>query len=308
MTHRFRQTSRQRIAKIALVALVAPLMIGGFASGASAAKLNDSCKRRDLFEVEKITNKTTKKVSYIRCMVSKGSSLHAAKPKFSWQKITKAQFSYSTTKTSSAVRIDGSSTVYPLMAVAAKYFEATTSGKMNISIGISGTGGGMEKFCKGEIDMANASRAMSAKELAECVKNGVTFTEVLVANDGLAVVVNPQNPLTCIKISELKTMWQPATGNSGNGAAKTWADAVPGNTLGALKLYGAGSDSGTFDSFNTFVHGSSSKSRTDYQATENDNVTVKGVAADKNAIGYYGLSYAEENKRVNKALALDKGA
>ena len=241
-------------------------------------------------------------------MVSKGSSLHAAKPKFSWQKITKAQFSYSTTKTSSAVRIDGSSTVYPLMAVAAKYFEATTSGKMNISIGISGTGGGMEKFCKGEIDMANASRAMSAKELAECVKNGVTFTEVLVANDGLAVVVNPKNLLTCIKISELKTMWQPATGNSGNGAAKTWADAVPGNTLGALKLYGAGSDSGTFDSFNTFVHGSSSKSRTDYQATENDNVTVKGVAADKNAIGYYGLSYAEENKRVNKALALDKGA
>jgi phosphate transport system substrate-binding protein len=308
MTHRLRRTSRQRIAKVALVALVAPLMIGSFASGASAAKLNDSCKRKDLFEVEKITNKTTKKVTYIRCMVAKGSSLHAKKPKFAWQKITRGQFAFSTTKTASAVRIDGSSTVYPLMAVAAKYFEATTSGRMNISIGISGTGGGMEKFCKGETDMSNASRPMSASEAAACARNGVTYTEILVANDGLAVVVNPKNPLTCIKISELKTMWNPATGNSGPGAAKTWADAVPGNTLGALKLYGAGSDSGTFDSFNTFVHGSSSKSRTDFQATENDNVTVKGVAADTAALGYYGLSYAEENKATNKALALDKGA
>ena len=308
MTHRFRRTSRQRIAKVALVALVAPLMIGGFASGASAAKLNDSCKRKDLFEVEKITNKTTKRVTYIRCMVSKGSSLHAAKPKFSWQKVTRAQFAYSTTKTTSAVRIDGSSTVYPLMAVAAKYFEATTSGNMNISIGISGTGGGMEKFCKGEIDMANASRAMTSSEAAACAKAGVTFTEILVANDGLAVVVNPKNPLTCIKISELKSMWKPATGKSGPGSAKTWADVIPGNSTGDLVLYGAGSDSGTFDSFNTFVHGSSSTSRTDYQATENDNVTVKGVAAGAAAIGYYGLSYAEENKKVNKAIAIDKGA
>jgi phosphate transport system substrate-binding protein len=307
MTHRFRRTSRQRIAKVALVALVAPLMIGSFASGASAAKLNDSCKRKDLFEVEKITNKTTKKVTYVRCMVAKGSSLHGKNPKFRWQKVTRAQFAYSTTKTNSAVRIDGSSTVYPLMAVAAKYFEATTSGRMNISIGISGTGGGMEKFCKGETDMSNASRAMTSSEAALCARNGVTYTEVLVANDGLAVVVNPKNPLACMKISELKTMWAPATGRSGPGAAKTWADAIPGNTLGALKLYGAGSDSGTFDSFNTFVHNQSATSRTDFQATENDNVTVKGVAADTGALGYYGLSYAEENKKINKALALDKG-
>ena len=303
-----RQALRSRIAKVAVVTLAAPLLVGSFATGASAAKLNDSCKRKDLFEVEKVVNSKTKKTEYIRCMVAKKSSLHAAKPRFTWQKVTKAQFDYSRVGSKSTLRIDGSSTVYPLMAVAAKYFEATTSGNMNISIGISGTGGGMEKFCKGEIDMANASRAMTAAEAANCAKAGVTYTEVLVANDGLAVVVNPRNPLTCIKMTELKAMWAPATGKSGPGAVTTWGQAISGNTTGNLKLYGAGSDSGTFDSFNTFVHGSSSTSRTDYQATENDNVTVKGVAADAAAIGYYGLSYAEENKKVNKALALDKGA
>ena len=103
-------------------------------------------------------------------------------------------------------------------------------------------------------------------------------------------------------------MWKPATGTSGPGSAKTWGDAIAGNTLGDLKLYGAGSDSGTFDSFNTFVHAKSATSRTDYQATENDNVTVAGVKADKNALGYYGLSYAIENASNNKALQLDKGA
>jgi phosphate transport system substrate-binding protein len=113
--------------------------------------------------------------------------------------------------------------------------------------------------------------------------------------------------LNCIKITELKTMWAPATGTSGPGKATQWSDAVPGNTTGALKLYGAGSDSGTFDSFNTFVHGKSATSRTDYQATENDNVTVKGVAAETGAIGYYGLSYAEENAKLNKALQIDNG-
>jgi len=309
MNNSSRQTSRQRIAKVALFALVTPFVIGSFASGASAAKLNDSCKRRDLFSVERVVDAKTKKATFIRCMVSKGSSLHAKKPKFSWQKVNKRQWDYRTVSAGSTVRIDGSSTVYPLMAVAAKYFEQTTSGKLGISIGISGTGGGMEKFCKGEIDMANASRAMTATEAANCAKTGVTYTEVLVANDGLAVVVNPKNPLTCIKMSELKTMWAPvAPAKTGPGAAKNWGDAIPGNTTGALKLYGAGSDSGTFDSFNTFVHNSSSTSRTDYQATENDNVTVKGVAADTGAIGYYGLSYAEENAKVNKALALDKGA
>ena len=295
-------------AKITVAAVVLPLLVTSFASGASAATLNEKCARKDLFEVEKKTDAKTKKVTYMRCMVSKGSSLHAKKPKFSYQKITKAQYNYRFLKTNSAIRMDGSSTVYPLMAVTAKYFESTTQGHVDISIGISGTGGGFEKFCKGETDMSNASRAISTAEIAACAKAGITYTEVLIANDGLAVVVNPSNPLTCIKMTELKEMWKPATGTSGPGSAKTWAQAVPGSTLGDLKLYGAGSDSGTFDSFNTFVHAKSTTSRTDYQATENDNVTVKGVAADAASIGYYGLSYAVENAKVNKALQLDKGA
>lgn len=304
-------TQRKRwVAKLAVIALAAPLGVGGFSGVANAAKLGDSCKTKDLFEVEAVKTKRAGKTTttYIRCMVAAGSSLHAAKPKLSWQRVPKRQWDYRTTKTNSAIRMDGSSTVYPLMAVVAKYFEATTGGKTDISIGISGTGGGFEKFCKNETDVSNASRAINATEAANCAKAGVTYTEILVANDGLAVVVNPKNPLTCIKMTELKTMWAPATGTSGPGKAKTWGDVIAGNTLGDLKLYGAGSDSGTFDSFNTFVHGRSTTSRTDYQATENDNVTVKGVAADTNAIGYYGLSYAIENAETNKALEIDKGA
>jgi len=300
-----RRSMKKRLSQLLVAVLAVPVIATSVPSGASAAKLNDTCKRKDLFEVEKVGN------TFIRCMVKPGSSLHAKKPKraeFTWQKTTKKQFDYSRTKTNTAIRIDGSSTVYPLMAVAAKYFEATTSGQTDISIGISGTGGGMTKFCNNEIDMANASRAMSSTEKAACAAKGITYTEVLVANDGLAVVVNPKNPLTCITMDQLKNMWKPASGTSGVGSATNWGDVIPGNTLGALKLFGAGSDSGTFDSFNTFVHGRSTTSRTDYQATENDNVTVKGVAGSNAGIGYYGLSYAVENAKTNKALEIDKGA
>lgn len=297
---------KKRLSRLMVAVLAVPLIATSIPSGASAAKLNDTCKRKDLFEVEQVGT------TFIRCMVKPGSSLHAKKPKkaeFTWQKITKTQYNYRTAKTNSAIRIDGSSTVYPLMAVAAKYFEATTSGNVDISIGISGTGGGMEKFCKGEIDMANASRAMSTTEKAACAAKGILYTEILVANDGLAAVVNPKNPLTCITMAQIKTMWAPtAPATSGPGAAKTWANVLPGNTLGDLKLFGAGSDSGTFDSFNTFIHGRSTTSRTDYQATENDNVTVKGVEGSTAGFGYYGLSYAVENAKTNKALEIDKGA
>ena len=299
-----RRSMKKRLSQLLVAVLAVPVIATSVPSGVSAAKLNDTCKRKDLFEVEKVGT------TYIRCMVKPGSSLHAKKPKkaeFTWQKITKKQYDYRTAKTNSAIRIDGSSTVYPLMAVAAKYFEATTSGKADISIGISGTGGGMEKFCKGEIDMANASRPMSTTEKAACAAKGIAYTEILVANDGLAAVVNPKNPLKCITMAQLKTMWAPASGTSGPGSATTWANVLPGNTLGALKLFGAGSDSGTFDSFNTFVHGRSTTSRTDYQATENDNVTVKGVAGSTAGFGYYGLSYAIENAKTNKALEIDKG-
>lgn len=283
----------------ASLALAAPV--------AAETTIDAECKRSDLFEVE-----TTKTGDYVRCQVAKGSSAHSKKPKFVWTKISKTEYNFNKTKSSKTIRMDGSSTVYPLMAVAAKYFQQMTSDKVQLSIGISGTGGGFEKFCKNETDMSNASRAISAKEIEACKAKGVTYTEIIVANDGLAVVVNPKSPVKCLTIDQLKKMWAPASGSTGPGTAKTWADVVGasgvGGTLGDLVLFGAGSDSGTFDSFNTFVHASSSKSRTDYNASENDNDTVKGVSAKTNAIGYYGLSYAIENSTKNRAIQIDKGA
>lgn len=302
MFNRGNKSMRKRGAAIALIALVAPLGVTAFASGASAAKLNDKCSKKDLYKVEKVGT------SYIRCMPKNGASAHSKAAEFAYQKIDEKQFKYSEVKKKASIRVDGSSTVAPLMTVAAKYFETTTKKKVRVSIGISGTGGGFEKFCKGETDMSNASRQIKSSEAALCAKNGITYTEIIVANDGLAVVVNPKNPIKCIKMSELKTMWKPSSGKSNPGSAKTWGDAIPGNTLGDLKLFGAGSDSGTFDSFNTFVHGDSAISRTDYQATENDTVTVNGVKRDQKAIGYYGLSYALENSKDNKAVQLDSGA
>jgi phosphate binding protein len=304
MTKHASSSTRKRVAKLALVSLIAPLGVTMFASSASAAKLNDSCSKRDLYKVQQVGT------TYIRCMPLPGTSAHTKGAKFSYQRIDKRQFDFSNVKKKTSIRVDGSSTVAPLMTVAAKYFETTTGKKARVSIGISGTGGGFEKFCKGETDMSNASRQISSSEAANCARNGITYTEIIVANDGLAVVVNPKNPINCIKMDELKTMWKPNTANgrgSGPGVAKTWGDAIPGNTLGNLDLYGAGSDSGTFDSFNTFVHGSSSTSRTDFQATENDTVTVNGVRRSTNALGYYGLSYALENSAVNKAVSLDAG-
>ncbi|MEY3641190.1 MAG: putative phosphate transporter phosphate-binding protein [Actinomycetota bacterium] len=288
--------------------------VAAVASPASAeSKEGDSCKRADLFEVQAVGS------TYLRCEVKKGSSLHAKKPAFAWKKVTKAQFDYSKVKSSRTIRIDGSSTVYPLMAVAAKYFQQTTGDKVLVSIGISGTGGGFEKFCKGETDMSNASRQIKKEEAAACAAKGITYKEVILANDGLAVVVNPKSPVTCLTMDQLKKMWSPKSGSSGAGGVSKWDEVVPGSTLGNLELFGAGSDSGTFDSFNTFTQGTyaagkrtkdggSTTSRTDYNASENDNDTVKGVSAKQNALGYFGLSYVEENKTKVKAVALDAGA
>lgn len=294
-------SARKRVAKLALVSLVAPLGITMFATTASAAKLNEKCSKKDLYKVEQVGS------TYIRCMPKAGTSAHQKDAQFRYQKITKKQFDYSKAK-KTTIRVDGSSTVAPLMTVAAKYFETTTGKKARVSIGISGTGGGFEKFCKGETDISNASRKIKSDEAKKCAAAGIAYTEIVVANDGLAVVVNPKNKISCIKMADLKTMWKPASGKSGSGSAKTWGDAIAGNTTGDLKLFGAGSDSGTFDSFNTFVHNSSDTSRTDYQATENDTVTVNGVKRSKNALGYYGLSYALENAKDNKAVALDNGS
>jgi phosphate transport system substrate-binding protein len=276
------------------------------ASPVSAAKIGDTCKQKDAYKIEKVGT------SYIRCEIVKGTSLHSKDPKkaakFAWTKTTERQYLIANAN-KETVRVDGSSTVYPLSAVAAKYFENSTKSVKKgdgakVVVGFSGTGGGFEKFCRGETDISNASRAISAKEVDACAKGGITYTEVLIANDGLAVVVNPKNTwASCLTMVEMKKIW-----NLGSTVTK-WSDVRTGFPDTPIKLFGAGTDSGTFDSFTEMVNGKGKVVRKDgVQTSEDDNVTVAGVAGDTGGMGYFGLSYAEENSSKVKAIQIDKGA
>jgi phosphate transport system substrate-binding protein len=173
-----------------------------------------------------------------------------------------------------------------------------------VTLGFSGTGGGFEKFCRGETDISNASRAISAKEIAACAAGGIAYTEILIANDGLAVVVNKDNTwASCLTMAELKKIW-----NLGSTVTK-WSDVRTGFPDTAIKLFGAGTDSGTFDSFTEMVNGKGKVVRKDgVQTSEDDNVTVAGVNGDKGGMGYFGLSYAIENESKVKLVQIDKGA
>ncbi len=250
--------------------------------------------------------------TYIRCEIVKGTSIHASDPKkkakFKWTATKESQFVLANAE-KETIRIDGSSTVYPLAAVAAKYFENSTKSVKKkdgakVTVGFSGTGGGFEKFCRNETDISNASRAISAKEAASCKATGIDYTEVIVANDGLAVVVNKENTwATSLTMKELNAIWKDGS------TITNWKDVRPGFPDVALKLFGAGTDSGTFDSFTEFVNGKAKSVRkSGVQTSEDDNVTVKGVSSDKGAMGYFGLSYAEENASKVKLVPLDKGA
>ena len=202
---------------------------------------------------------------------------------------------------SGSISIDGSSTVGPLVTAAAEQFQEANSG-VNVTVGVSGTGGGFERFCAGETDLSNASRPIEDDEVALCEKAGVEYTEFQVANDGLAIVVNPENDWAeCLTVEQLKTIWSPDT------AAKSWKDVDPGFPDEPIKLYGPGTDSGTFDYFTDAINGEEGVSRTDYQATEDDNVIVQGVGAEKGGLGYFGLSYAEQNTDKVKLVPVDSG-
>ena len=300
------QNFRSRFARLVMASLAAGLVAVAGASPVSAAKIGDECKSKDLYKIEKLAS------SYIRCEIVKGTSIHASDPK------KKAKFKWTATKESQyilanaekeTIRLDGSSTVYPLAAVAAKYFENSTKSVKKkdgakVTVGFSGTGGGFEKFCRNETDISNASRAISAKEVAACKATGITYTEVIVANDGLAVVVNKDNTwATSLTMKELNAIWKDGS------TITNWKDVRAGFPDVALKLFGAGTDSGTFDSFTEFVNGKAKSVRkTGVQTSEDDNVTVKGVASDKGAMGYFGLSYAEENASKVKLVPLNKGA
>ncbi len=202
------------------------------------------------------------------------------------------------------IAIDGSSTVAPLMKLTAESFQDANGG-VTVAVGTSGTGGGFEKFCAGETDISNASRPIKDTEIEACTANGVEFYEVLVANDALSVVVNLENDwATCLTVEQLKTMWEPAA----EGTINNWNQIDPAFPDLALTLFGAGTDSGTFDYFTEEINGKAKASRTDYNPTEDDNVTVTGVNGDTGAIGYFGFSYLETNLDKVKPVEVDGGS
>lgn len=205
---------------------------------------------------------------------------------------------------SSEIRIDGSSTVAPLAAAAGELFREANP-NVNVSVGTSGTGGGFEKFCAGETDISNASRAIKDEEAQACADAGIEFVEIAVANDALTVVVNKANDwATCLTVDELKKMWEPAA----EGAVTSWSQIRDGFPDVPLDLYGAGTDSGTFDYFTKAINGEEGASRTDYNPSEDDNVTVAGVEGSEGGLGYFGLSYFEENADKLTAVEIDGGA
>ncbi|HWP34865.1 MAG TPA: PstS family phosphate ABC transporter substrate-binding protein [Thermodesulfobacteriota bacterium] len=202
------------------------------------------------------------------------------------------------------VRIDGSSTVYPITEAVAEEFQTAKRGAVRVTVGISGTGGGFKKFCRGETDVSNASRPILADEMAACRKSGVRYIELPVAFDAITVVVNPRNDwVRAMTIADLKKIWEPAA----QGTVTRWNQVRPEWPDAPLTLYGPGADSGTFDYFTEAVVGKAKASRGDYTASEDDNVLVQGVSTDRYALGYFGFAYYEANRTRLKAVPIDGG-
>ncbi|SFU56050.1 PstS family phosphate ABC transporter substrate-binding protein [Nitrosospira multiformis] len=202
------------------------------------------------------------------------------------------------------IKIDGSSTVFPITEAVAEDFQIAMKGAAKVTVGISGTGGGFKKFCRGEIDIANASRPILKKEMDNCKTAGVQYVEMPVAFDALTVVVNPRNDwVKTITVAELKKIWEP----DAQGKITRWNQVNSAWPDEPIKLYGPGADSGTFDYFTEAVVGKAKSSRGDYTASEDDNVLVQGVASDKNALGYFGFAYYNENQKKLEALPVDGG-
>lgn len=201
------------------------------------------------------------------------------------------------------IKVDGSSTVYPITEAAAEDFQAKNR-NTQVTVGVSGTGGGFKKFCAGETDISNASRPIKDSERQKCAAAGVKFIELPVAFDALTVVTNKQNTaVNSMTVAELKKLWEPAA----QGKITKWNQVNSKFPNAPVKLYGPGADSGTFDYFTEAVVGESKKSRTDYTPSEDDNVLVQGVTRDRNALGYFGYAYYEANKDKLKAIAIDSG-
>jgi phosphate transport system substrate-binding protein len=204
---------------------------------------------------------------------------------------------------SGTIRIDGSSTVAPLSEAVAEQFQAENPG-VKVTVGTSGTGGGFEKFCAGETAISDASRAIEPDEVATCKEDGIAYEEVRVATDALTVVVNPENPVTCLTVDQLNAVWGP------DSKISNW-DQIPGlkeDFDEELQLFGPGTDSGTFDYFTESINGEEGVSRKDYNNVgEDDNATVTGVTGAPGGMGYFGFSYYQENEGSLKALEVDGG-
>jgi phosphate transport system substrate-binding protein len=201
------------------------------------------------------------------------------------------------------VKIDGSSTVYPITEAVAEEFMAVQP-DVKVTIGLSGTGGGFKKFGRGETDINNASAKISEKQIALCKENNIDFVELMVAYDGLAVLVNPQNTwVDKLTVAELKMIWEPEA----QGKITKWNQIRPEWPNEEIHLYGAGVESGTYDYFTEAIVGKAHSSRGDYTGSEDDNVLVQGIAGDKFALGFFGLAYYEENKDKLKLVPVDNG-
>lgn len=199
------------------------------------------------------------------------------------------------------IQIDGSSTVFPISeAMAEKFMESNRN--VNITVGVSGTGGGFRKFCAGETDISNASRPIKQSEKDACAAAGIEYIEIPVANDALSVIVNPGNTwISNITTDELKKMWEPAAENT----VSSWRDVNSSWPNRPLNLFGPGTDSGTFDYFTEHINGKAGDSRADYTASEDDNILVLGISRDVNALGYFGLAYYLENQGSLKAITVN---
>lgn len=203
----------------------------------------------------------------------------------------------------SLISIDGSSTVFPISEAMAEEFQKTDPGT-RVTVGISGTGGGFQKFCRGEIDIADASRPISATEVAACGKSGIGYIELPIANDGIAIAVNPKNTwANHITVAELKTLWGPEA----QGKVTRWNQVRKDWPNREIHLYGAGVDSGTYDYFTEVITGKTKSSRGDFTSSEDDNVLVQGISNDELALGFLPFAYYEENAAKLKVVPVDDG-
>lgn len=208
-----------------------------------------------------------------------------------------------TAKLEGAISIDGSSTVYPITEAVAEEFRKVQP-NVQVTIGVSGTGGGFKKFSRGETNISDASRPIKDKEIAACKENNISYLELEVAYDGMAIVVNPENTwVDSFTVEELKKIWEPAA----QGKIMRWNQIRAEWPNEEIHLFGAGTASGTFDYFTEAINGKSGSSRGDYTASEDDNILVQGISGDKYSLGYFGLAYYEESKDKLKLVGVNNG-